>query len=84
MQEVMVSIVDKKKKLLELPDEFMLRNFDGQTVVSLSLADFDCYEKFMHKFIDSPFNEDESDKKEAEHVFKTKIMCIFELPTQGF
>ena len=38
----------------------------------------------MNKFLHSPFNEDESDKTGPENVFKTRVMHILEMPTQGF
>ena len=50
----------------------------------MSLADFEFYEKLMNRLYESPLNEDDSEKTGLENDFKTRIMYILEMPTQGF
>ena len=73
--------MNNEKQLPDLPDEFLLRTFEGQTVFSIALHDFTVYEKLMDKLKQSLLKEDEAEQNGREDDSKARAIQIVKLPT---
>ena len=44
-----INAMDEKEPIPEVPNDFLLRTFEGQTVFSITLAEFEFFEHYMNK-----------------------------------